>query len=143
MSATLGEEEDISSLCRHGWYDWCYYREQSASTPMQNEMLGRVLGPTKNVADTMSQWILKANGRIVPRRTVRPLLPTELAETNHLEMERRRKFDEVIKQHYGDAQSLPEKPVSDFKPYEDDEAEAIQMPSDEDSVDSEGRAVGE
>jgi len=54
MSATLGEEGDISNLCRHGWYDWCYYREQSAPTPMQNEMLGRVLGPTKIVASTMS-----------------------------------------------------------------------------------------
>ena len=143
MSATLGEEGDISNLCRHGWYDWCYYREQSTPTPMQTEMLGRVLGPTKNVANSMSQSILKANGRIVPRRTVRPLLPAELAATNHVEKERRRKFDEAIKQRYGDALSLPDKPVSNFIPYEDDETEPMQMPSDEDPVDSEGRAVGE
>ena len=27
---TTGEEGDISSLCQYKWYDWCYYREQTA-----------------------------------------------------------------------------------------------------------------
>jgi len=143
MSATLCEERDISNLCRHGWYNWCYYREQSTPTPMQTEMLGRVLGPTKNVANSMSQRILKANKRIVPRTTVCRLLPAELAPTNHVEKERRRKFDEVIKQRYGDVLSLPDKLASNFIPYKDDETEPMQMPSDEDPVDSEERAAGE
>jgi len=97
----------------------------------------------RNVANSMSQWILKANGRIVPRRTVRPLLPAELAATNYVEKERRRKLDEAIKQRYGDALSLPDKPVFNFILYGDDETEPMQMPSDENPVDSEGRAVGE
>jgi len=84
---------------------------------------------------------LKANGRIVPRRTVRPLLPAEFG--SHVEKERRHKFDDAIRQRCGDALSLPDKPVSNFIPYEDDETEPIQMPSDDDPVDSEGRAVGE
>ena len=87
MSATLGDEGDISNLCNHGWYDWCYYREQNSSFPMQKEMLRKVLGPTRNVGNTMSQWILKANGKIVPRRTLHPLLPGELSEGNVVEKE--------------------------------------------------------
>ena len=44
-TATLAEEGDISSLCQFGWYEWCYYREQTAAFPHNCEVLGRVLGP--------------------------------------------------------------------------------------------------
>ena len=44
-TATLAEEGDIPSLCQFGWYEWCYYREQTAAFPHNHEVLGRVLGP--------------------------------------------------------------------------------------------------
>jgi hypothetical protein len=37
------------------------------------EVLGRVLGPAKGKGNEMAQWLLKANGNVVPRRTLRPL----------------------------------------------------------------------
>lgn len=37
----------------------------------------------------------------------------------------------------------PTKSQSTYIPYEDDEVDPIQMPSDEDPVDNEGRAIGE
>jgi hypothetical protein len=40
-------EGDISNLCQYGWYDWCYYREQTAKFPFNCEVLGRVLGPAR------------------------------------------------------------------------------------------------
>ena len=32
-TATMAEEGDISSLCQFGWYEWCYYCEQTAVFP--------------------------------------------------------------------------------------------------------------
>ena len=44
-TATLAEEGNISSLCQFGWYEWCYYHEQTAAFPHNREVLGQVLGP--------------------------------------------------------------------------------------------------
>ena len=73
-----GEDGDISNLCQFSWYEWCYYREHTAGFPLPREILGRVLGPSKGEGNEMAQWILKANGRVVPRRTAVPLTTAQL-----------------------------------------------------------------
>ena len=35
--ATLGEEGDISNLCNFQWFEWCYFRDQGGSFPMQKK----------------------------------------------------------------------------------------------------------
>ena len=69
-TATMAEEGDISSLCQFGWYEWCYYCEHTAAFPNNREVLGRVLGPVRGEGNEMAQWVLKANGRVVPRRSL-------------------------------------------------------------------------
>ena len=76
ITATFGDEGDISNLCEFAWFDWCYYRNKE-DFPHQQERLGRVLGPAKNEGNEMAQWILKDTMRIVPRRSVRPLTEAE------------------------------------------------------------------
>ena len=50
-----GVQGDISNLCSFGWYDWCYYREEAHHLfPNQKELLGRVLGPSKNEGNQMA-----------------------------------------------------------------------------------------
>ena len=71
------EEPDISNLCQFEFYDWCYFREHTASFPFPSEVLGRVLGPSDNVGNEMAQWILRADGRIVSRHPCRPLTDDE------------------------------------------------------------------
>ena len=44
-TVTLAEKGDISSLCQFGWYEWCYYHEQTTAFPHNREVLGQVLGP--------------------------------------------------------------------------------------------------
>ena len=66
-TTTLAEEGDISSLCQFGWYEWCYYCEQTAAFPHNREVLGKVLGPARGEGNEMAQWVLKAKGRVVPR----------------------------------------------------------------------------
>ena len=69
----LSETGDISNLCTYKWYEWCYFRENKAKSPFNREILGRILGPAKGEGNEMAQWVLKANGQVVPRRTTRPL----------------------------------------------------------------------
>jgi hypothetical protein len=73
---TFGTEADISHICQYAWYKWVYYCDATTSFPYQKEWLGRCLEPTKNEGNAMAQqWILKENGKVVPRRTLRRLTP--------------------------------------------------------------------
>ena len=69
-TVTLAEEGDISSLCQFGWYEWCYYHEQTAAFPHNHEVRGWILGPAQGKGNEMAQWVLKANGRVVPRQSL-------------------------------------------------------------------------
>ena len=53
------EEGDISNLCQYDWYEWVYYKEDTAF-PFPREALGRCLGPatgTDEAGNEMCQWI--------------------------------------------------------------------------------------
>ena len=96
---TTGDEGDISNLCQYEWYEWCYFRDQTAAFPNNKEVLGRVLRPASGPGNEMAQWILKANGRVVPRRSLRPLKVDELHSP--VEIKKRDVFDELIKRRWG------------------------------------------
>ena len=68
--ATFGEEGNISKICQFGWYEWVYFRETTAKSPFPTHVLGRCIGPVNNKGNEMTQWVLKQNGQIVPRRTI-------------------------------------------------------------------------
>lgn len=141
-TATTGEEGDISSLCMYKWYDWCYFREQSASFPFNKEVLGRVLGPARGEGNEMSQWVLKANGRVVPRRSLRPLQTAEMY--NPTEERKRTVFDECIRRKLGSSISLPPKPLpDDYEKYEDDDEAEMVTPNIEDAVDNAGKLINQ
>ena len=96
---TTGDEGDITNLCQYAWYEWCYFRDQTAAFPNNKEVLGRVLGPARGSGNEMAQWTLKANGRVVPRRSLRPLKVDELHSP--VEIKKREVFDELIKRRWG------------------------------------------
>ena len=99
------KEPDISNLCQFAFYDWCYYREETAKFPFPSQVLGRILGPADGVGNEMSQWILRVDGRVIARQTARPLTPEEL--NNPLEQARRKAFDIAITRRLGDSINLP------------------------------------
>jgi len=124
---TFGTDADISNLCQFDWYEWVYFREDSAIFPFQKEQLGRCLGPAKNEGNEMAQWVLKNNGKVLPQRTLRRLSTTELSLTNESEAERRMLFTTFVRGILGDSISLPAapppNPMDEFwelEPYEDD-----------------------
>ena len=138
------EEGDISNLAQYSWYEWVYYRETSNKFPHGQELLGRVLGPAKDSGNEMAQWILTATGRIVPRRTIRPLNVSE--KHSPIEIKKREIFDRVITKKYGTATASPSKARAELEEWEewsDNENPAIKVPEIEDSVDANGRLLNQ
>ena len=69
------------------------------------EILGRVLGPAKGEGSDMAQWILKANGRVVPRRNAVPLSITQMK--SETEDKKRTMFDQLISKRWVTSLSPP------------------------------------
>ena len=65
-TSVTGDEGDILNLCQFGWYEWCYFRDNTNKSLFNREVLGRVLGPAKGEGNEMAQWTLKVNGKFVP-----------------------------------------------------------------------------
>ena len=140
---TMQEEGDISNLCQFAWYDWCYFRYHTAAFPQQKEVLGHVLGPAHGEGNEMCQWVLKANGKVMPRCTVWPLQTAEIHSPAQIKLHG--DFDALIERRHGSAINPP-KPVADIKehPEGDDidegtDEERGAIPDVEDIVDSTGK----
>ncbi len=142
-TATLYEDSDISNLCRYSWFEWCYYREKSNQFPLQQEVLGRVLGPASGEGNEMSQWILKGNGRVVPRRSVRPLRKEEIL--SEVEKQKRAVFDALIERRWGSSVNPPPEEVDATDPDGDSMDLEEKLPQDimEDVIDANGRLLNQ
>lgn len=142
-TVTFGTQGDISNVCNFGWYEWVYYRDHGAF-PNPREKLGRVLGPLRNEGNEMAQAVLTSKGTVIPRRTLRRLLVSELHSNS--EKKKRSIFDDIIRSKLGDSMKMPPKPDPNeqYTPYSDDcEAELLNLPDDNDPVDSTNTAVFE
>ena len=138
------EEADISNLCQYSWYEWCYYMEHTIRFPFNQEVLGKVLGPAKGSGNEMAQWILKSNGNVVPRRTLRPLKTEELH--NSVEQKKREVFDALIERRWGTAIKAPNEKADidkEWKEYEDEFEKPKVVPNIEDSVDGKGHLLNQ
>ena len=141
-TVTTGDEDDISNLCQYGWYEWCYFRDHTAAFPNNKEVLGRVLGPARGAGNEMAQWILKANRRVVPRRSLRPLKIDEIRSP--VEIKKREVFDELIKRRWGTPMTPPNtQQPKDFEEYEDHEQKEQPTLEVEDIVDSTGKLINQ
>jgi hypothetical protein len=98
----------------------------------------------------MAQWILKENGKVVPRCTLRCLSPAELAPTNEVKVEKQALFNTSIHGQLGDSVKTPTTflwtmmplrlfdELWDLEPYEDDHESKFQIP-DADLKDAAGK----
>ena len=75
-----GETADISPFAAFKWYEWVLFRETSVTYPDDTMVLGRDLGRVIDIGPAMTRKVLKANGKVVYRSTVRPLSPDEMAD---------------------------------------------------------------
>ena len=69
--------------------------------PFQKECLGHVLVPANSEGNEITQWILKDNGKIVPRRTENNLTAQNLALSNEAEKGKIDTFEKIIRYIFG------------------------------------------
>ena len=92
--------------------------------------------------DTEGKWILKANGRVVPRRSLRPLKVDELHSP--VELKKREVFDELIKRRWGSPMTPSNTQQQEvFKKYQDHEQQEQPILEAEDIVDSTGELINQ
>ena len=131
---TLGSTADISRICEFGWYDWVMFRDNVPTYPDDKMMLGRYLGPAIDIGSALTMKILKQNGQVVCRSTVRHLTDAERSDDVHLQL--RRSFDLAITESHGVAATGADFPIDDLTPeYEDyDIGSADPDPDDTDTA---------
>ena len=77
-SKLFGEPADISAISEFAWYDWVmFYDSPDHTFPESKFELGRWLGPVRDVGSALTFHILKSNGEVIPRSTVRHLYQSE------------------------------------------------------------------
>jgi hypothetical protein len=85
-SRVKSETADISTIAEYGWYEWVKYRDTAASFPVSKIQLVRDLVASIGIGPAMLRKILKSNGQVLYRTSVRSLTldqiqsPTEIAE---------------------------------------------------------------
>ena len=89
----------------------------------------------------MTQWVLKPNGRVVPRDTARPLNDAELC--SEVEIRNFKFFDALIEGKLGTSMIPPKEEIPEFKEYKDDDEIAITIPDNEDATDANGRLINQ
>jgi hypothetical protein len=142
-TATLHEEADISNIARYGWHELCFYRDHTAPFLHPREVLGRVLGPARGAGNEMCQWVLRANGKVVPCRTVRPLREDEIQDAGVIKQQQI--FDGLIERRWGTSINPPKSEPSVDEDFEDFDEDAPESPTIdiEDAVDGKGKLINQ
>jgi hypothetical protein len=68
-----GQTSDISPLAEYAWYEWVKFRDTGQSFQDSKEWLGRDLGPAIDIGIAISRNVLKINGKVMFRVSVRGL----------------------------------------------------------------------
>ena len=130
-----GSTADISPFCEYAWFEWVMYLDDE-SWPDEKLHLGRYLGPSVDVGTAMTAKILKSNGEVIPRSTLRRLNQDEIDSKVHAEM--RTKFMQEINDKLGPAaieSDFPDEEITpEYQHWEDDPAFPKAPPEDEQEV---------
>jgi hypothetical protein len=134
-SKIKGETVDISTIAEYAWYEWVKFRDTAAKFPVTKIQLGRDLGAAIDIGPAMTRKILKKNGIVMYRSSVRSLTLDEIQPPT--EQKERLEFDTAIEEKFGpamnknDFQDDPDYAdffTPTFDCYEDDEVPPSKMP---------------
>jgi hypothetical protein len=95
----------------------------------------------------MAQWILKVNGKVVPRSSSSPLKVDEIHST--IEIKKRTVFDGLIERRWGTSINLPKQTDAEdlddngLEEYEDKDEPKQTVPDIEDTVDATGKLLNQ
>jgi hypothetical protein len=111
-SKVKGETVDISTIAEYDCYEWVKFRDTAAKFPVSKIQLGRDLGATIDIGPAMALKILKKNGSVMYRTSLRSLAPDEIQSPT--EKKEREEFDIAIENKFGAPMDK-----SDFKDHPD------------------------
>jgi hypothetical protein len=114
-----GATPDISALIEFDYHSYVKVRLPTGF-PSDDWVLARWLGPADGVEQILTYYVIKDNGQVIARSTVRPLLPEEW--TSDVEKEARLAFNKRLLKHIGE--------------YADEEIQVVQNDEMEDPVDN-------
>ena len=77
---------DISDICEFEFYEWVMFNDSQAAFPETKFHVGRWLRPAVDVGSALTYKILKSNGQVVPRSTIKHLTLDELTNPDHIAM---------------------------------------------------------
>jgi hypothetical protein len=77
LEVLTGESPDCSEYTNFDFFGWVKYKDPN-NTLADDITLGRWLGVAHSVGQAMTYWVLKSNGYVIARSTVRPLAPEEI-----------------------------------------------------------------
>jgi hypothetical protein len=138
-SKVKGDTVDISTISEYAWYEWVKFRDIAAKFPVSKSQLGRDLGAAIDIGPTMTRKILKKNGIVMYKSSVRRLTQDDIQYPT--EKKEREEFDIAVEKKFG-----PSMDMDDFKDdpdyeyfvsptcdcYEDDEVSSSKMPDIDD-----------
>jgi hypothetical protein len=145
---------DISTIAEYAWYEWVKFRATAPKFPVSKIQLGRDLGAAIGIGPTMARNILKKNGSVMYRTSVRS--PTLDEIQSPTEQKERADFDITIEKKFGvsiNENDLKYDPdyaefvTPPYDCYDDDEVSPSKMPDiddvkNEDDVDTHDQYVG-
>ena len=83
MEKGLGITPDISPFLQFQWYKPVLFIDNDVSFPNTRERKGYWCGPTDNVGDAMTYWVLTADtNQLIARSNVRSALPVSASSSN-------------------------------------------------------------
>jgi hypothetical protein len=98
-SKVKGETVDIYTIAEYAWCEWVKYLRNTADKfPVSKIQLDRDLAATIDIGPVMARKILKNNGSVIYRTSVRPLTPDEIQSPT--ENKDREDFDIVIEKKF-------------------------------------------
>jgi hypothetical protein len=94
-----GDTPDCTEYINFDFYSWVKFRDPTSGVS-DDVFLGKWLGVATTVGQAMTYWILKSNGYVIARSTVRPLTDDEIKSTT--ETDAQQQFLLELKQHVND-----------------------------------------
>jgi hypothetical protein len=89
---------DISAIVEYAWYEWVKFRDTASKLSVSKIDLGRDLGAANDIGPAMVRKILKNNGSVMYRKSVRSLTLDEIQSPT--EKNQRAEFDIAIRNNF-------------------------------------------
>jgi hypothetical protein len=135
----LEGQVDNSTIAEYAWYEWVKFRDAAAKFHVSKIQLVRDLGDAIDIGPAMTRKILKKNGMVMYRSSVRPLTldeiksPTELKERQEFDTASEEKFGPAMnKNDFQDDPDYADFATPTFDCYEDDKFPPSKMPGIDD-----------